>query len=169
MITETLTNIVKRLFAGNTAVNSVNNSVVDDLDIERYLGDWYEIARYDHPFERGIQHSKTHYEMRPDGMIFVTNTGIKDDRAKTAHGKAKRTDEAARLRVSFFGPFYSDYRVMLLDADYQYALVGSKSSQYLWILARTPQLTSEAKATILAEAQRRGYDTEKLIWVEQNK
>ena len=169
MITETLTTIVKRLFAGNTVVNSVDNSVVDDLDIERYLGDWYEIARYDHLFERGIEHSKAHYEMRPDGMISVTNTGTKDGKTKIAHGKAKRTDEAARLRVSFFGPFYSDYRVMLLDADYQYALVGSKSSNYLWILARTPQLTSEAKAAILAEAQRRGYDTEKLIWVEQNK
>ena len=167
MITETLITIVKRLFAGKTPVSSVNNSVVDDLDIERYLGDWYENARYDHPFERGIEHSRAHYEMCPDGMISVTNTGIKDGRTKTAHGKAKRTDEAARLRVSFFGPFYSDYRVMLLDVDYQYALVGSKSSKYLWILARTPQLPSEAKATILAEAQRRGYDTGKLIWVEQ--
>jgi len=167
MIIEALANIVKRLFSGNTAVNSVNNSVVDDLDIERYLGDWHEIARYDHPFERDIKHSKAHYEMRPNGMISVTNTGIKDGKTKTAHGKAKRTEEAARLRVSFFGPFYSDYRVMLFDADYQYALVGSKSSQYLWILARTPQLSCEAKATILAEAQRRGYDTKKLIWVEQ--
>ena len=169
MITETLTTIVKRLFSGNTAVNSVNNSVVDDLDIERYLGDWYEIARYDHPFERGIEHSRAHYEKRPDGKISVTNTGIKDGKTKIAHGKAKRTDESARLRVSFFGSFYSDYRVLSLDADYQHALVGSKSSKYLWILARTPQLTSEAKATILAEAQRRGYDTNKLIWVEQDK
>ena len=169
MIIETLTTIVKRLFAGNTTDNSVNNSVVDDLDIERYLGDWYEIARYDHPFERGIEHSRAHYGMRPDGTISVTNTGIKNGKTKIAHGKAKRTDKAARLRVSFFCPFYSDYRVMSLDADYQYALVGSKSSKYLWILARTPRLTSEAKATILAEAQRRGYDTGKLIWVEQSK
>ena len=168
MIIETLTTIVKRLFSGNTAVNSVNNSVVDDFDIERYLGDWYEIARYDHPFERGIEYSKAHYDMLPNDMISVTNTGIKDGKTKTAHGKAKRTDETARLRVSFFGPFYSDYRVMLLDADYQHALVGSKSSKYLWILARTPQLPCEAKATILAEAQRRGYDTKKLIWVEQD-
>ena len=71
------------------------------------------------------------------------------------------------LRVSFFGPFYSDYRVMLLDADYQWALIGSGSAKYLWILSRTPELPQETLNTILAEAQRRGYDTSKLIWVKQ--
>ncbi|MDE6688302.1 MAG: lipocalin family protein, partial [Prevotella sp.] len=71
------------------------------------------------------------------------------------------------LRVSFWGPFYSDYRIMLLDDDYQYALIGSGSDDYLWILSRTPQITDELKSMILAEAQRRGYDTNKLIWVKQ--
>ena len=85
----------------------------------------------------------------------------------TSNGKAKTTDEAAVLRVSFFGPFYSDYRVMLLDADYQWALIGSGSAKYLWILSRTPELPKETLDTILAEAQRRGYDTSKLIWVKQ--
>ena len=167
MITKTLTTIVKRLFSGNTAVNSVNNSVVDDLDIERYLGDWYEIARYDHPFERGIEHSRAHYEKSPDGTISVTNTGIKDGKTKIAHGKAKLTDESARLRVSFFGPFYADYRVMKIDAAYTYALVGSGGAEYLWILSRTKVLPDAAKRELLDEAKRRGYDTGKLIWVRQ--
>lgn len=144
---------------------TVDNSVIDSLDVNRYLGEWYEIARYDHRFERGMENTRAIYSMRDDGMIDVINTGVKDGERKESKGKAKLTDTPALLRVSFFGPFYSDYRVMMLDADYQYALIGSGSDDYLWILSRKPSLTDTVKQQVIMEAQRRGYDTSKLIWV----
>lgn len=155
------------LFAGCGTAQKVDNTPVTGLDLNRYLGDWYEIARYDHSFERGLEFCKANYALREDGKISVTNTGMKDGKQKTSNGKAKTTDTPALLRVSFFGPFYSDYRVMLLDNDYQWALIGSGSAKYLWILSRTPELPGATLDTILAEAQRRGYDTSKLIWVKQ--
>lgn len=144
---------------------TVDNSVVDSLDVNRYLGEWYEIARYDHRFECGMENTRAIYSMRDDGMIDVINTGVKDGERKESKGKAKLTDTPALLRVSFFGPFYSDYRVMMLDADYQYALIGSGSDDYLWILSRKPSLSDTVKQQVIKEAQRRGYDTSKLIWV----
>ena len=155
------------LLMGCSTKLTVDNSVVSDLDLNRYLGDWYEIARFDHRFERGVEYAKANYTLREDGKVNVLNTGIKDGKPKEAKGKAKLTDTSALLRVSFFGPFYADYRIMLLDADYQYALIGSGSDNYLWILSRTPRLSEEAKTQVLTEAQRRGYDTSKLIWVKQ--
>ena len=146
---------------------NVDNSVVKEIELYRFLGNWYEVARFDHFFERGLSHTKANYAIREDGNIDVINTGIKDGKPKTAKGKAKRTDNPSLFRLSFFGPFYSDYRVMLLDADYRYMLIGSGSDNYLWILSRTPHLSEEAKTTILTEAQRRGYDIDKLIWVKQ--
>lgn len=144
---------------------TVDNSVIDSLDVNRYLGEWYEIARYDHRFERGMENTRAIYSMRDDGMIDVINTGVKDGERKESKGKAKLTDTPALLRVSFFGPFYSDYRVMMLDADYQYALIGSGSDDYLWILSRKPLLPDTVKQQVIKEAQRRGYDISKLIWV----
>ena len=146
----------------------VDNSVVRELDLNRFLGSWYEVARFDHFFERGMSQTKANYVLREDGSIDVINTGIKGGKPKTAKGKAKLTDTPALFRVSFFGPFYSDYRIMLLDADYRYMLIGSGSDGYLWILSRTPQLSDRDRVAILAEAQRRGYDTDKLIWVKQD-
>lgn len=146
---------------------TVDNSAVKELDLNRFVGSWYEVARFDHFFERGMSHTQANYVIRDDGNIAVTNIGIKDGKPKTAKGKAKRTDIPSLFRVSFFGPFYSDYRVMLLDADYQFMLIGSNSDNYLWILSRSLHLSEKAKATIIFEAQRRGYDTDKLIWVKQ--
>ena len=97
----------------------------------------------------------------------MENSGIKNGKPKTAIGKGKRTDAPALLRVSFFGPFYADYRVMMIDAEYKFALVGSGGTNYLWILSRTRVLPDDAKRELLAEAVRRGYDTGKLIWVKQ--
>ena len=146
---------------------TVDNSVVESFDLNRFLGVWYEIALFDHPFERGLHQTRAQYALRADGAVDVTNSGIKNGAPKTAKGRARRTDTPALLRVSFFGPFYSDYRVLWLDADYQHALIGSSGDHYLWLLARTPKITAEAKNALLAEARRRGYDTEKLIWVTQ--
>lgn len=145
----------------------VDNSVSGGLELDRYLGDWYEIARFDHVFERGLSHSKAGYTLREDGKVQVLNSGIKAGAPKEARGKAKLTPDPRVLRVSFFGPFYGDYRIMLLDEDYQWVLVGGSSDKFLWILARTSQISDEVRETILAEATRRGYDVSKLIWVEQ--
>ena len=146
---------------------TVDNTPVESVDLDRYLGSWYEIARFDHRFERGMEQTKALYTLREDGKIKVENSGVKNGEPKQSVGKAKTTDTPALLRVSFFGPFYGDYRILLLDEDYQYALVGGGTDDYLWILARTPQLDEATTDMILAEAQRRGYDTAKLIWVKQ--
>ena len=144
-----------------------DNSTIQSVDLNRYLGYWYELARLDHPFERGLEYVMAHYSLREDGKIDVLNTGIKDGRAEDAKGIAKTTSVPGLLRVSFFGPFYSDYRIMMLDENYQFALVGGGNDNYLWILSRTPQLDEATLASILSEADRRGYDTTKLIWVKQ--
>ena len=155
------------LAAGCVSVPKVDNAPVATLDLNRYLGEWYEIARFDHSFERGVEQAKANYTQNADGTIKVVNSGIKDGKPKTAIGKGKTTDTPGLLRVSFFGPFYADYRVMLIDKDYSRALVGSGSADYLWILSRTSGLSETAKSELLSEAKRRGYDTGKLIWVEQ--
>ncbi len=147
--------------------SKVDNSASGELNLEKYLGEWYEIARFDHRFERGLTHTKAQYTLKEDGSIAVLNTGLKDGKPSEAKGKTKYTDNPRILRVSFFGPFYGDYRIMLLDDDYQWVLIGGSSEKYLWIMSRTPKLTDSAKETILAEATRRGYDISKLIWVEQ--
>ena len=155
------------LAAGCVSGPKVDNTPVAALDLSRYLGEWYEVARFDHSFERGVEQAKANYSLKDDGTIEVVNSGIKNGKPKTAIGKGKRTDTPALLRVSFFGPFYADYRVMLIDKDYTRALVGSGSADYLWLLSRTPELSETAKSELLAEAQRRGYVTDKLIWVKQ--
>lgn len=147
---------------------TVDNTPIDALDVERHLGDWYEVARFDHRFERGMEQTRANYALREDGKIAVTNSGLKDGKPKTAKGKAKLTDTPALLRVSFFGPFNGDYRVLLLADDYRYSLVGSGSDDYLWILSRTPHLSDVDKAHVLEEALRRRYDISKLIWVRQD-
>ena len=155
------------MFFSACDATEIDNSTVKSVDLNRYLGSWYEIAKYDHVFERGLDYAMANYTLRDDGKIDVLNTGIKDGRAKDAKGIAKTTNIPGLLKVSFFGPFYSDYRIMMLDTNYQYVLVGGSNDKYLWILSRTPQLDDATKTLILAEANRRGYDTGKLIWVKQ--
>ena len=145
----------------------VDNSTITNLEPERYLGKWYEIARYDHKFERGLNFATANYSLMNDGKIRVVNSGLKNGKLKSSVGKAKFTDNPGLLRVSFFGPFYSDYRIMMLSKDYKYALVGSKSAKYLWILSRTPAVPEGTLNHILVEAANRGYDISKLIWVKQ--
>ena len=158
--------IAAMLFAGCESAK-VDNSTVKSVDLNRYLGNWYEIARFDHSFERGLEYAMAHYTMRDDGKIDVLNTGIKDGRAEDAKGIAKTTNQPGLLRVSFFGPFFSDYRIMMLDENYQYVLVGGSTNRFLWILSRTPQLDEATLSLILAEAEHRGYDTTRLLWVKQ--
>ena len=150
---------------------SFDNSTVRSFDLDRYLGTWYEIARFDHSFERGMQNVSAEYLLRDDGMVAVFNSGWKDGKYKVTEGKAKQPDplkDPAHLEVSFFLFFYSDYNVMMIDDDYQVALVGSKSPKYLWILSRTPEVSDNVIDHVLEEASRRGYDIDSLIWVDQS-
>ncbi len=149
-----------------------DNSPVRSLDLSRYLGTWYEIARFDHSFERGLENVTAEYLLRDDGKIDVINSGWKEGKYKVAEGKARQPDpktDPAHLEVSFFLFFYSDYNVLMIDEGYDVALVGSGSPKYLWILSRTPAVPTEVLESLTAEAERRGYDTSRLIWVDQSR
>lgn len=152
---------------GLYAQNPYDNSVIDYVNLDRYLGPWYEIARMDHSFERGMYATKANYTLLEDGSIEVVNSGYKKGKFKVSVGKAKLTETPGLLRVSFFGPFYSDYRILMLDPEYSYALVGSKSSKYLWILSRSPYMNIDDLDLVLNEAESRGYEVTELIWVDQ--
>lgn len=145
----------------------VDNSTVRSLDLNRFMGRWYEIARFDHKFERDMQQVTTIYAIEKNGKVKVINQGLKGDKWKTSEGKGKLTTTPGLLRVSFWGPFYSDYRILMLSPDYSYALIGGKNDKYLWILSRSPQMRQDTRNQVLVEAQRRGYNTNNLIWVEQ--
>lgn len=151
---------------------STNKTTVKELNLQRYLGKWYEIARYNHRFERGLQGVTAEYTLRPDGKIKVFNCGHKeqvDGPEKCTTGKARlsKKGQPGQLNVAFFLSFYTDYNIMELDPDYNWALVGSSTDKYLWILSRTPHLAPDVLNDILRKAQHRGYDTSKLIFVEQ--
>jgi len=151
----------------------IDKTVVKELDLQKYLGKWYEIARYNHKFERGLVGVTATYSIRDDGKIKVLNSGYKkslDGKFSQATGKAFVPDpekEPAKLKVSFFWNFYGDYFVLELDKDYQWALVGSSLDKYLWILSRTPQLDEDLFNKLLDKIKSRGYDISKLIIVEQ--
>lgn len=145
----------------------VDNTPVRTFNQGKYLGVWFEIARFDHSFERGVDFATAWYSMMDNGMVKVVNSGVKNGKDKQSVGKAKFTKTPGLLRVSFFGPFYSDYRVLMVSSDYQYALVGSKSPDYLWILSRTPKVPGDILSGILSEARARGYDLNKLLWIQQ--
>ena len=146
--------------------SKVNNEPTA-ISLDKYLGKWYEIARFDHSFERDMEKVTAEYKLLPDGHIKVINSGYRDGKFKETIGKAKTTNTSGLLRVSFFMNFYSDYRVLMIDKDYNYVLVGSSSPKYLWILSRTPQLDEEVLEIIIDAAQEKGYDTDNLIFVEQ--
>ena len=148
----------------------MNQPGIEEFDLQKYLGKWYEIARFDHRFERGLEGVTATYSLREDGKIRVVNVGYRnslDGKYKEAVGKAKTTETPGKLKVSFFLFFYSDYNVMELDRNYKWVLIGSSSDKYLWILSRSPQLDEQTKEHILSKARARGYDTSKLIWVKQ--
>jgi len=146
-------------------------TVVSPFDASRYLGKWYEIARFDHRFERGLERVTATYSTQDDGGIQVINRGYNPERGQWQQsiGKAYFTDspERAALKVSFFGPFYGGYNIIALDKDYRHALVCGPDRDYLWILSRTPTISADVKEQLLDTATRQGFDVSKLIWVEQ--
>ena len=159
-------------FGCSSTKKMIDKTIVTELDIDTYLGTWYEIARFDHRFERNLVGVTANYSWREDGKIKVLNSGYKghlDGPKSMAEGKAKIPDttQPAHLKVSFFWIFYSDYLVLELDKDYQWAVIGSSSDNYLWILSRTPHIEDSLKEELLSKISARGYNSNELIWVEQ--
>jgi apolipoprotein D and lipocalin family protein len=149
-----------------------NVKPVDNFKLERYLGKWYEIARLDHSFERGLSRVTAEYSLRDNGGVRVLNRGFsaKENRWKEVEGKAYfvRGSDEGYLKVSFFGPFYGSYVVFDLDHEnYHYSLVCGADNSYLWILARAPELNQEIKNKLIEKAGALGFDTSKLIFVNQ--
>jgi apolipoprotein D and lipocalin family protein len=146
---------------------------VDGFQKEKYLGKWYEVARFDFRFEKDLNNTSAEYSLRKDGAIQVVNRGTnyKTLKPKEATGKARfrGSDTIAELEVSFFGPFYGDYNVIALDKDYQYALIAGSNTDYLWILSRTKQIPDSTRREYLDIAKNNGFDTTRLIWVEHSK
>ncbi|RXJ86530.1 lipocalin family protein [Arcobacter sp. CECT 8985] len=145
---------------------------VNSVNIQKYLGTWYEIARYEHFFEKGCKNVTATYSLKQNNELKVINRCQKiDTNEKTsANGIAYATNEAnSKLKVSFFRPFYGDYWIIDLDKDYKYAVVGTPSREYLWILSRTPKLNKQTLDEILVKIKSLGFSTDKLIWTIQEK
>jgi len=149
-----------------------NVEPVKHFDASRYLGTWYEIARLDYAYERGLTQVTANYSLREDGGIKVLNRGYSRKKLewKESEGKAyfMESKNTGYLKVSFFGPFYSSYIIFYLDDNYQYALVSGSDKSYLWLLARTPSIPGDIKADLIAKATALGFDTSKLVYVEQD-
>lgn len=150
--------------------------IVNNIDANQYLGTWYEIARLDHSFERGLQNVTANYSKNDDGTIKVINRGFntKDKKWEEAIGKAYFVDPAnqdgtylGKLKVSFFGPFYGKYNIIELDKPYYNYVMVTSGKNYLWILSRTPQLSYPIKQHLVAQAKELGFATDDLIYVSQ--
>lgn len=144
---------------------------VKPFDINRYLGTWYEVARLDHSFERGLEQVTADYTLLDDGKVRVVNRGFSSatNQWKEAVGKAFLAGETSEgyLKVSFFGPFYSSYVVFGLDPEnYQYAYVSGPNHSYLWLLARTPVVEDEVIDRFVTTAKEKGFNTDELIYVK---
>ena len=155
-----------------TQSKMIDKTTVKELDIKHYMGKWYEIARFPHSFEKNLVGVTATYSQRDDGKLRVLNEGYKKTLAgkqSQAEGKAKIPDKnkPGKLKVSFFLNFYADYYVLELDENYQYAMIGSSSDKYFWILSRTPQMDSQTYEMLLEKARQRGYNLKKLIKVPQ--
>lgn len=156
--------------------SAAQDAIIKSFDPQQYIGTWYEIARLDNSFEKGLEQVTANYSVDEDGSIKVINRGFNPESGewKEAVGKAKFVDEpnpdgtrTGRLKVSFFGPFYGDYNIIELDKPYyNYALVSS-GKEYLWILSRTPQLTYPIKQHLMAKAKELGFATHELLFVKQ--
>ena len=148
--------------------------VVTPFDVQRYAGKWYEVARLDHSFERGLSDVSATYKLEADGSVQVINRGYDADRKKwnEAVGRARFTGDSnvGSLKVSFFGPFYGGYHVVALDeVGYRWAMVIGPDTDYLWILSRDKTLPPGVRERLLVQARELGVKTDELIWVAQTR
>jgi len=139
---------------------------------DRYLGKWYEIARMDFKFEKNLDHVTATYSLNTDGTIRVENRGYNylKKEWKESIGKARfvNQQDTARLKVSFFGPFYAGYNVIAIDPEYKYAMVAGNNLDYLWLLSREKNISPDVKTAYLKRAKSLGYDVSKLVWTKQD-
>lgn len=145
---------------------------VTSFELNRYLGKWYEIARLDHSFERGLDQVTAEYGLRDDGGVSVLNRGfsVEDQEWSEAEGKAYfvNTDDEGYLKVSFFGPFYGSYVIFELDQEnYQYAFISGPDESYLWLLARTPTVPQAVIDLFLQRSKQLGFNTDEVLFVNQ--
>ena len=146
---------------------------VDEFDLNKYLGKWYEIARLDHSFERGLNNISAEYTLRDDGGVKVINRGYssEDKQWKQSEGKAYfvNTPDQGYLKVSFFGPFYGSYIIFELDEkNYQYAFISGPDTSYLWLLSRTPNVDKDLIEKFINRSKALGFDTDNLIYVKHD-
>ncbi len=163
-----ITGIISSIAAALTGCGSTSDiPAVTNFEPERYMGTWYEIARLPQYFERDLNEVTARYTLNADGTVKVENSGVKDGNPKSITGTAKLRHPDAKprtgeLRVSFFWPFYSDYRVIELAPDYSYALVTAGSRDYLWVLARKPTMDKAQLDGILSRAKALGFELDEL-------
>jgi apolipoprotein D and lipocalin family protein len=156
----------------NAKTQSNTMKTVDKVDLNRYMGTWYEIARFPHSFEKGLVGVTATYNLKKNGKVEVINQGYKDSlsgKLKRAKGFAKIPDPnvPGRLMVYFFWPFGGEYLILELDENYQYVLIGSSSKNYLWILSRTPKMDDQTYDSLVKKAESLGFDTSRLLKVLQ--
>jgi apolipoprotein D and lipocalin family protein len=161
------------IFAGCVGIPD-GVTAIDGFEINRYLGTWYEIARFDHSFEKNLSNVKATYSLRNDDGVNVLNQGFNDETKEwsSAEGKAffVINPTIGRLKVSFFWPFYGGYNIIYLDKEnYSYSLVCGNDKDYLWILSRTKTLSKETLNMLVDKAKSLGFDTNKFIYVDQSK
>ena len=142
---------------------------ITNFELNRYLGDWYEIARLPHIFEKDMDYVKANYSLNPDGSVKVVNSGLKKGKPKSIVGIAKFNgpENVGNLEVSFFRPFWGDYKIIYLSEDYSLAIVTSSTKNYLWLLSRTPKLDDQNINFFMDKANFWGFDTNKLIFPKQ--
>ncbi len=160
------------VYKGCASVPKQNIRPVGYFEIEKYLGDWYEIGRFDFKWEKNLNYVRTNYSMNKDGTIKVINKGYdyvaKKDKKITGKAKfAGRRKDLGELKVSFFGPFYSPYTIIALDAEYKYALVAGQNNKLLWLLSRTPTIPREVEENCINIARAAGYDMRDFVWTVQ--
>ncbi|MEY2792167.1 MAG: hypothetical protein RJA76_159 [Bacteroidota bacterium] len=160
------------LYACSSSTIPPGAKAVDQFNKSKYLGKWFEIARMDFFFERGLINTSAFYALNEDGSIKVVNRGYNPEKNewKESVGKAKFVgkEDVGMLKVSFFGPFYGGYNVVALDSNYQYALVAGEKLDYLWILSRQKTIPESVRKSYLELAQKIGFDTKALVWVKQD-
>ena len=170
-----LFSVLASLVFGTTscASSKIDTNTVSNVDLTRYMGKWYEIGRFDVAFEKGLVGTTANYTLNEDGTVKVVNGGYKetlDGKFDSIEGKARarKSGKSGELEVAFFLNFYAEYNILELDTiNYDYVLVGGSTDKYLWILSRTPNMDTDILEMLLRKAATRGYDTSKILWVDQ--
>ena len=164
--------LLAALFSG-CAPSTSDIPAVGDFDLGSYLGQWYEIARLPHRFERGLDFVRAEYTLAPDGTVRVVNSGVRDGETRRVTGVARLKDPKAakpegELEVSFFRPFYGAYRIIELDPEYRHAVVTSSTRDYLWILSREPVMEKAQLEGLLDRLGKMGFAVDKLEYPRQD-